>query len=129
MARLGDFIWKISVALYLLATGVLALNKGGHLAGILTDMFGRNIDFLIIIAGVIALLAGVFLLLELFNVKVPILDTLLLIVAIIWIVFAVFMLIRWIGGGFKNFWDVLQQLGIYVMVSASLLIASKKFGS
>jgi len=126
MGGIGVFIWKIAVALYLLATGVLGVSKKGDLAGIITDMFGRNVEWLIIIAGVVALIAGVLLLLELFNVKVAILDLLLLVVAIIWIVFAIFMFIKWIGS--REIWFTLQELGKYVMVSASLLIASKKFG-
>jgi len=128
MAGIGAVIWKIAVALYLLATGVLGVNKGGDLAGILRYIFKGNADIFIIVAGVIAIVAGILLLLEMFNVRVPILDTLILIVAIIWAVFIVFILIHWIGNSFGAFWETLQKLGIYVMVLASLLIASKKFG-
>ena len=126
MGGIGVIIWKAAVALYLLATGVLGVSQKGDLAGILTGIFGGNIGWLIITAGVISLIAGVLLLLEMLNVKIPVMEILLLIVAIIWIVFAVFMFIKWIGS--KEIWYTLQELGKYVMVSASLLIASKKFG-
>ena len=125
MSGVGNFIWRISVALYLLATGVLGtFYQSGHLE----DIFGKGNNVFIIIAGVIAFAAGILLLLEMLNVKVSILDTLIFIVAIIWAVFTVFVLIQWIGNSFKNLWEVLQQLGVYVMVCASLLIASKRFG-
>jgi len=125
MTGLGKVIWKAAVALYLLATGVLGVSQKGDLAGILTDMFGKNIGWLIIAAGVIALIAGVLLILEMCNVKIPAMEILLLIVAIIWIVFAVFMFIKKIGN--QEIWYTLQELGKYIMVSASLLVASKKF--
>jgi len=129
MAGLGNLIWKLSVALYLLATGVLGLDgKAGHLAEIITGIFKGDVKILVIIASVIAMVAGVLLILELFNIQVPILDTLILIVAIIWAVFIVFFLIKWIGSGFDKLWEALQMLGVYVMVFASLFISSKKFG-
>jgi len=127
MAGIVNFVWKISVALYLMATGILGISKGGNL----NEIFGAiNLSgsIFVVIAGVIALIAGVLLLLEMFNIKVPILDTLIFIVAIIWAVFIVLMLIQWIASGLGNIWVTLQQLGIYVMVFASLLIASKRFG-
>jgi len=127
MAGIGVFIWKIAVALYLLATGVLGIGKGGDL----NHIFGAiNLSgsIFVVIAGIIALIAGIFLLLEMFNIKIAILDTLIFIIAIIWAVFIVLLLIRWIGSGFGNIWGTLQTLGVYVMVLASLLIASKKLG-
>jgi len=127
MAGIGAIIWKLAVALYLLATGVLGtFFKRGDLASIINHVLKG--DIFIVIAGVIALLAGLFLLLEMFNIKISILDTLILIVAIIWAVFVIILFIQWIGSGFSLFWDSLQRLGVYIMVLASLLIASKKFG-
>ena len=124
MAGIGAIIWKIAVALYLFATGVLGLGKGGDL----NEIFGvinLNNSILVVIAGVIALIAGVFLLLEMFNIKIAILDTLILIIAIIWVVFTILMII-YLFGGFG--WDRLANVAVYIMVCASLLIASKKFG-
>jgi len=123
MSGVGNFIWRISVALYLLATGVLGtFYKSGHLR----EIFGNN-DVFIIIAGVIAFLAGIFLLLELFGIKIAIVDLLVLILAIVWVVVIVFGIITWIGSN-ESIWSMLQRIGVHVMVCASLFIASKKFG-
>ncbi|MCL2764793.1 MAG: hypothetical protein FWD40_05880 [Treponema sp.] len=127
MAGLGVVIWKVAVALYLMATGVLGLSKAGDLNAILGAINLSN-SIVVVIAGVIALIAGIFLLLELFNIKIAILDTLIFIIAIIWAIFIVLLLIQWIVSGFAGIWTTLQMLGTYVMVLASLLIASKRFG-
>ena len=122
MAGISGLIWRISVALYLVANGVMGtFLKSGDFGGI----FGNNI--LTVIAGIIALIAGIMMLLELFKISVPIVDLLIFILAIVWCVFAVYALIRDIGNG-VNLWAMLSGLGVRVMISASLLVASKKFG-
>ena len=123
MGGIGVMIWRIAVSLYLLATGVLATFKStGHLSFVFSN------DLFLIIAGIIALLAGIFLLLELFNIKVPIVDILVLIIAIVWVVIVVFGVIAVINAKGDFFWARLQDLGVHVMVCASLLLMSKKFG-
>jgi len=124
MSGFGNLIWRISVALYLLAVGVLGIQKGGHLADIFGKIFNNNTALLVQIAGVIALIAGVFLLLELFKIEIPILKTLVLILAIIWAIFIVLGIITGLGG---NIWELLQRIGVQVMVCVSLFIASGKF--
>jgi len=130
MAGVGGVIWKIAVALYLMATGVLAVTKNAlsDLNNIFISVFSADVGILVVIAGVIAIVAGILILLEMFNIQVPILDTLILIIAIIWVVFIVFLVVYWIGAGFTPFWYTLQTLGVYIMVLGSLLVASKKFG-
>ncbi|MCL2720716.1 MAG: hypothetical protein FWD47_05195 [Treponema sp.] len=124
MSGLGAFIWKIAVALYLFATGVMGMTKGGDLS-VIFGVIGQGNSILVVIAGVIALIAGVCIILEMLNVSISFLDTLILIIAIIWVVFTILMVIVLIG----NFdWAPLANVAVYVMVSASLLIASKKFG-
>ena len=123
---LGVFLWKISVALYLIANGVLGLTSGGDFKVIFTAMKFPN--FFVVIAGVIALVAGIAILMEMFNVKVSFLDTLILIIAVIWAVFIIIEIIVWLPNLGKNFWHILQMLAVHLMVLASLLIASKKFG-
>jgi len=127
---IGIFLWKLSVALYLIANGVLGITtKGGDFKTIFARMFSGNIDTFVLIASVIALVAGIALLLEMFNVKLSFLDALLLIVAIIWAVYIVIEIIGWITNGkSENLWYVLQMLAVHLMVLASLLVASKKFG-
>ena len=126
---IGVFLWKISVALYLIANGVLGLTNysGGDFDIIFSRM--NFPDIFVTIASVIALVAGILILLEMLNVKVSFLDTLILIIAIIWAVYVVIEIIGWITNGkSENLWHVLQMLAVHIMVLASLLIASKKFG-
>ncbi|MDR0323489.1 MAG: hypothetical protein LBI12_03460 [Treponema sp.] len=127
---IGTFLWKISVALYLIANGVLGLSKGGDFKIIFDHLLKGNAGIFIIIAGVIALVAGVAIILEMFNIKLSFLETLIFIIAIIWVVFVIVELVTWITGGYSgsNLWHVLQKLAVHLMVLASLLIASKKFG-
>jgi hypothetical protein len=130
-AGIGVFLWKISVALYLIANGILGLKTGG---GDFTTIFSRigfkgNILILFAMgASVIALVAGIAILLEMLNVKFSFLDTLIFIVAIIWAVYVVIEVVSWATRGFGNFWGMLQMLAVHLMVFASLLTASKKFG-
>ena len=130
---LGIFLWKISVALYLIANGVLGLSKwtGGDFAIIFTRLGfkGGTWDLFVMVASVIALVAGIAVLLEMLNVTLSFLDTLIFIVAIIWAVYVVVEIVSWVTSGFSgNFWHMLQMLAVHFMVLASLLIATKKFG-
>jgi len=125
---LGVFLWQISVALYLFANGVLGVQKSGVLKEIIGGTLKGNVDVLIIIAGVIAIIAGVAVLLDLLDAKILIADSLVLIIAIIWAVFVVLQIVGWVGDGFKDFWVVLSKLSVNVIILASLLTASKKFG-
>jgi hypothetical protein len=131
-AGIGVFLWKISVALYLIANGVLGVQKysGGDFMIIFKRMGfgGDTLNMFVVIAGVIALIAGVAILLEMFQIRLSFLDTLILIIAIIWVVYVVIEIISWVTSGFKDFWGSLQMLAVHLMVLASLLIASKKFG-
>ena len=126
---IGNFLWKISVALYLIANGVLGLSKGGDFQIIFGSILKGDVGIFVIIAGVISLVAGVCIILEMLNMKVSFLDTLIFIIAIIWAVFVILGLISWITNtGSVNFWHFLQRLAVHLMVLASLLIASRKFG-
>jgi len=130
---IGVFLWKISVALYLIANGVLGLTKytGGDFDIIFKRIgfSGGTLNLLVLVTSIIALVAGIAILLEMFNVELSFLDTLLLIVAIVWAVYVIIEIISWITSGFSgNLWYTLQMLAVHLMVLASLLIASKKFG-
>jgi hypothetical protein len=128
---LGIFLWKISVALYLIANGVLGLQRwpGGDFMIIFTRMnFNNNtLHLFVTVASVVALVAGVAIILEMLNVTISFLDTLILIIAIIWVVYVIIEIISWVTNGFKDVWHTLQMLAVHVMVLANLLIASKKF--
>ena len=125
MSGVGSVLWKISVALYLVTNGVLGLTgKSGDFAKIF-DIFGRNSGIFVTIAAVISLIAGIVVLLEMFNISIPKLDFCIFIIAIIWAVFFVIAVINWIG---SFSWEGLAQLAVYLMILASLIIASKRFG-
>jgi hypothetical protein len=128
----GVFLWKISVALYLIANGILGLQKwsGGDFMIIFKRMnfSGGTLSLFVTIASVIALVAGIAILLEMFNIRLSFLDNLIFIVAIIWAVYIVLEIVSWITGGFRDFWHLLQMLAVHLMVFASLLIASKRIG-
>jgi len=136
---IGIFLWKLSVALYLIANGALGLfvKKGLKTIGKSSDfeiIFGKMfkdgdvVKALVVCASVVAFVAGICVILEMLNVEISFLDTLILIIAIIWVVYVIFSVIVWVGDKFDPFWYTLQKLGVHVMVLASLMIASKKFG-
>jgi len=127
---IGIFLWKISVALYLLANGALGLSGGGDFRIIFgrMGMSGSTLSLFVTIASIVAVVAGVALLLEMFNVRLSFLNLLILIVAIIWAVYIIINIFTWLSSGFGNFWHELQRLAVHLMVLASLLVASKRFG-
>ena len=125
------FLWQISVSLYLIANGVLGLQKwtGGDFLVIFRRMGfkGDTLNLLVIIASIIAFVAGIAILLDLFSVELPFLSTLVFIIAIVWAVYIVIEIISWISSGFKDFFHGLQLLAVHIMVLASILVASKRF--
>jgi hypothetical protein len=132
---IGIFLWKVSVALYLIANGVLGLQKKFFNQGDFHIIFkrmgfgGDTLSLFVTIASVIALVAGICILLEMFEVQISFLDTLILIIAIVWIVYVVIEIIGWVTkGSDRSFFSTLQMLAVHTMVLSSLLIASKKFG-
>jgi ABC-type branched-subunit amino acid transport system permease subunit len=128
-AGIGVFLWKISVALYLIANGVLGLGKKGDFKIMFDRMFNNETaGTFAVIAGVIALVAGIAIILEMLNIKLSFLDTLILIIAIIWVVYIVIEIFAWLTKGNDGLWPTLQMLAVHLMVLASLLIASRKFG-
>jgi len=120
---MGNFIWKISVALYLLANGVLGLNGKGDYVEIF-GVFKGDTKAFVAIAAVISVIAGIFVILEMLKISIPIVDLLILIIAVIWAIFAVLRIVSWFDG---FGWVGLAQIAIYLMVLGSLVIASKKF--
>jgi len=125
------FLWQIAAALYLIANGVLGLQRGA--GGVFSDILrrmgfsGDMLNVSLIVLSVIALVAGIVVLLDLFSVELPFLNMVVFIVAIVWVVYIVITLFSWITGGLGNFFQELVALAINVMVLASLLTASKRF--
>jgi hypothetical protein len=127
---MGVFLWKISVALYLIANGILGIQTKGGDFKIIFQRIGFQGDalfFFAMVISVIAVIAGIAIILEMLNVKLSFMYTLIFIVAIIWVVYIVIEIVSWITSGFYEFWKTWQTLAVHLMVFASLLIASKKF--
>jgi hypothetical protein len=128
---LGQLLWKISVALYLIANGILGLSrKGGDFRTIFDFVFKGNFsNMVVMVVSIVALLAGILVLFEMFKVKFSFLDELLFVVAIIWFVYIIIEIIFWLQGGLgKDLWGIIQKFAVHLMVLSSLLIASKRFG-
>jgi len=130
---LCGMLWQLAAALYLIANGVLGLQQRGLRSGgvfheILRNFFrGDNLNLFLVVLSVIALVAGIAILLDLFSVELPFLNMLTLVVAIVWAVYVVVTIISWLSDG-GDFFQMLSTLAINVMVLASLLSASKRFG-
>ena len=129
---IGVFIWKLSVALYLIANGALGVMRirNGDFDIIFRRLgfSGDVLNIFVLIAGVIAIVAGIAVLLEIFDISLPFLGTLTFVVAIIWAVYIVVNIISWFTGGMGDFWLFLQRLAVHSMVLGSLLVASRRFG-
>ena len=129
---IGIFIWKLSVALYLIANGALAFvtrNRSDFQIISNSLKLPDNVaGVLVPVLAVIALIAGIAILLEMFNVSLPFLSLLILIVAIIWAVYIVVNIISFFTDGMNLPWVFLQRLAVHTMVFGSLLVASKRFG-
>ena len=129
----GQLIWSISVALYLIANGILGLYRRGDFKTIIYDFIFNESSFgnmIVMLVSIIALLAGILVLFELFKVKFSFLDELLFIVSIIWAVYIVIEIFYWVKNGKfgSDLWGTVQALAVHLMVLGSLLIASKRFG-
>ena len=128
---IGNNLWKISITLYLVAEGILAVLKNN--ASGFKAMFlgiGLNNDTIVVFAGIIALAAGVAILLEMFKVELPFLSTLIFIVAIIWAVYVIVVIFGWLKTGIGEgpaIWIKFLNLAIQLMVLSSLMIASRRF--
>jgi hypothetical protein len=131
---LGTFIWKVSVALYLIANGVLGIMDRTRFTSDFYIMFSK-IGFqgsfrvtLAIVASVIALAAGICLLLEMLKVRISFFDNFIFIVAIIWAVYVIIEIVAWITQGRSSeMFYILQLIAVHLMVLGSLLIASNRF--
>ncbi|MCL2185563.1 MAG: hypothetical protein FWB86_06900 [Treponema sp.] len=125
---IGIFLWKLAVALYLVANGVLGLiGRGGDFRIILTNTM-RFPSWVATIVAVLALAAGVMVLIEMFSSQaIRVLDLFALILAIIWAVYIIIGLVSFFTGkSGLNIWEMLQRLGVHTMVLGSLLVTAKK---
>jgi len=124
---IGIFLWKLAVALYLVANGVLGLTRGGDFHAILTNTM-RFPSIIATIVAVFSLIAGILVLLEMFtSITSRTLDYIALGLAVIWAVYIVIGIVSWIiGKGNMGIWEMLQRLGVHTMVLGSLLLIARK---
>jgi len=124
---IGIFLWKIAVALYLIANGILGLiSRGGDFHVILTNTM-RFPSWVATIVAVFALVAGVMVVIEMFGKTIRILDFIALGLAVIWALYIVLGIISFIRGeAGLSIWGMLQRLGVHLMVLGSLLITAQK---
>jgi len=124
---IGIFLWKIAVALYLIANGVLGFTKAGDYHAILTNTM-RFPSIIATIVAVLSLIAGILVLLEMFtSMSSRTLDYIALGLAIIWAVYIIIGIVSWImGKSGLNIWEMLQRLGVHTMVLGSLLVIARK---
>ena len=124
---IGIFLWKIAVALYLIANGVLGILGRGDFHIILTNTM-RFPSIIATIIAVIALVGGILVLIEMFTkITSRALDYIALILAIIWAVYIIIGIVSWITkSNSMSIWDMLQRLAVHTMVLGSLLVVARK---
>ena len=124
---IGIFLWKLAVALYLIANGVLGLKGGGDFHAILTNTMSFPKIIATIIA-VFALIGGILVLIEMFTkITSRSLDYIALVLAIIWAVYIIIGIVSWVTGKSNlDLWGMLQRLGVHTMVLGSLLVIARK---
>jgi len=137
MNRIGCLLLNVSVALYLIANGILGITKertifsdrGGEFGKMVSTIFGRGdfSDVLTVILSVCAVAAGIFILLAFFKIEVPITDLILLVFICIWVIFIVIVdIINPLQNKVK-FLEYLLQLAPHLMVLGALIISTKRF--
>ena len=136
---IGGFLLFLSTALYLLATGILAVTEkglfknftGGEIRRAVTALFKGNFaEILIVILGILAIAAGAFILLKFFGIEIPVTELLLVILAIVWVVFIIMIdIVSPINSkGSVNFINWLGSLGLHLMVLGAILLSTERFG-
>ena len=134
MNRIGVILLNASVALYLIANGILGFNdkwgdKGEFRTMSAAIFSGDLIGVVTIILSIFAIAAGIFLLLALFKIDVPITDTILLVFIIVWLIFIVIIDIIHPLQNKVKFLNYLVQLSAHLMVLGALITSTKRFGA
>jgi len=132
---IGLIVLNISVALYLLATGILGLTgrkyfPDAEIRRAVTSLFKGDIaEILIVILAILAIAAGAFILLKFFGIDIPVAEMLLVILAIVWIVFIIMIDVVYpLNHKGSNFVDWLRSFGSHLMVLGGILLATERFG-
>ena len=133
---LGGILLSFSVAIYLLATGILGVSgrkffPDGEIRKAVTSIFkGDLAEILIVILAILAIAAGAFILMKFFGIVIPITELILVILAIVWIVFIIMIDIAHpLNSRVKtNFVDWLRNFGAHLMVLSGIILSTERFG-
>jgi len=132
---IGFIVLNFSVAIYLLATGILGLTgrkffPDGEIRRAVTALFKGNFaETLIVILAILAIAAGVFILLKFLGIDIAINELILIILAIVWLVFIIMIDVVYpINKGNVNFVDWLRGLGAHLMALGGIMLATERFG-
>ena len=133
---LGGILLNFSVAIYLLATGILGLSgrkffPDGEIRRAVTSLFkGDLAEILIVVLAILAIAAGAFILMKFFGIVIPLTELLLVVLAVVWIVFIIMIdVVHPLNSKLKtNFVDWLRNFGAHLMVLAGIILATERFG-
>ena len=132
---IGGILLNFSVAVYLLATGILGLTgrkffPDGEIRRAVTSLFkGDFAEILIVVLAILAIAAGAFILLKFFGINIPITELLLVILAIVWVVFILMIDIVYpINHKGTNFVDWMRTFASHLMVLAGITLSTERFG-
>jgi len=133
---IGGILLNFSVAIYLLATGILGLTgrkyfPNGEIRLAVTSLFKRGdfAEILIVVLAILAIAAGAFILLKFFGISIPITELLLVILAIVWVVFIIMIDIVYpINHKGSNFVDWMRTFASHLMVLAGITLSTERFG-
>ena len=132
MNRLGVIVLNVSVALYLLANGILGFNDGWGGGGAFrmmakTIFSGDLVNVVTIILSICGVVAGVLMLLALLKVDVPLTDLILVIFIVVWLICIVILDIIHPLQNKVKFLEYLVQLSTHLMVLGALITSTKRF--
>ena len=137
--NVGTYVLNVSVALYLIATGILGFSGRRLLPGsnpeirqAVSALFsGDFAELLIVVLSVLAIAAGGFIILRLVSIEIPHINLLLVILAVVWLVFIIMIdIVTPINARNKpNFINWLLGFSSHLMVLGGILLSTERFGA
>ena len=135
---IGFYVLNFSVALYLIATGILGFSGRRLLPSanpeirqaVMALFRGDFAEVLIVVISILAIAAGTFIILKFFNIQVPLIELFLVILAIVWIVFILMIdIVAPLNARNKpDFITWLLGFSSHLMVLAGIVLSTERFG-
>ena len=135
---IGSYILNFSVALYLIATGILGFsgrslfpNSNPEIRQAVSALFSGDVaEAVIVVLSIMAIAAGGFIILKFFKIEIPIIELLLLILAVVWVVFIIMIdVVAPLNARNKpNFVSWLLGFSSHLMVLAGIILSTGRFG-